>query len=146
MFHQYEHYINKCRHRFLDERFEKLRLKSPDGFLLVRIDKAKVLKMSQLIAELPFHKSHVTRAIFRLHRQGMVTKTADPEDLRGYILKITPLGEKTATEVIGAINDWDNLVNSALTKDEIALIEKTREKIYLFLKNYFEEDTDEKNT
>lgn len=146
MLQQYEHSINRYRHRFLDEKLSALHLKNPDGILLVRMNEVKTIKMAQIIVEFPFHKSHVTRSVYRLFGMHLIKKTPDPDDLRGYILAITPKGEKTAAEVKKCLNEWTELVNKALSKEELATIAKLREKIFEHLKKYFEEDsTDEKN-
>ncbi len=143
---QYDHSINKYRQRFFEEKFGHLHLKTPDAVLLVRVNDAKTIKMAQIINEFPFHKSHVTRAVDRLFELNYLNKTPDPNDLRGYILEITPAGEKIAEEVKKGLNEWNELLNEPLNQEELDSVARIREKIYNHLKKYFEEDLpDEKN-
>ncbi len=140
MLEYYDHLINRYRHRFLESRLTNLGVKNPDGFLLVRIDKQKKIKLAEVVQNLPFHKSHVSRTMLRLVESGYVEKTPDPEDLRGYIITITPKGEKVANKVMGVIREWDNLVQAALSKDELKTLETINRKILDYLADYFKED------
>ncbi len=143
---QYDHSINKYRQRFFEEKFSNLHLKTPDVVLMVKISEAKTIKMAQIINEFPFHKSHVTRAVDRLFELNYLKKTLDPDDLRGYILEITPNGEKIATEVKKGLDEWNELLNKPLSQEELDSVARIREKIYNHLKTYFEEEVaDEKN-
>ena len=137
---QYDHSINKYRQRFFEEKFSHLHLKTPDAVLMVKVNEAKTIKMTQIINEFPFHKSHVTRAVDRLSELNYLKKTPDSDDLRGYILEITSLGEKIAEEVKNGLNEWDVLLNEPLSQEELDSVARIREKIYNHLKNHFEEE------
>ncbi len=139
MNNQYEHMIRKYFFRFLDDRLTPLGVSGPLGYYLVEINKRSSIKMNQLVDLTPYHKSHSTRIVTKLHEMKLITKEIDPEDMRGYILSITDEGRKKAALVEKAHLDWVNLESQALTKEEITLQIKLSEKTYLFLKNYFDE-------
>jgi DNA-binding MarR family transcriptional regulator len=115
-------------------------ISGPLGFYLVEIEKHKSLKMNQLIDLTPYHKSHATRIVAKLTEMGLVDKSVDPEDMRGYILTITKQGIEIAQKVFSAHQDWETLVDSALSKEESNILESLMEKTYLHLKKHFGED------
>lgn len=140
MLSQYEHLINRYHFKFMDDRMGPYGISGPLGFYLVEIEKHKSLKMNQLIDLTPYHKSHATRIVAKLTEMGLVDKSVDPEDMRGYILTITKQGIEIAQKVFSAHQDWETLVDSALSKEESNILESLMEKTYLHLKKHFGED------
>ncbi|MFW5794209.1 MAG: MarR family winged helix-turn-helix transcriptional regulator [Bacillota bacterium] len=140
MNNKYERLINKYHYKFLEEKFKYLNLGRAEAPYLKMIYSNSPIKMNTLISKVIFHKSHTTRAINQMEKDGLIRKEKDPNDLRSYILTITEKGKELAKEVNEILKEWENLVNSALTKKEIELLDKMREKVYLKLKDYFEED------
>ncbi|MFA5420083.1 MAG: helix-turn-helix domain-containing protein, partial [Bacteroidales bacterium] len=80
MYNKMDHRINKFQHRFFEERLEGVGISGPVGGYLMVIFEKKTMKMNDLIEDLPFHKSHATRAINRLQELGYIIKTVDSED------------------------------------------------------------------
>lgn len=140
MDHKYDHQINRYRHRFLQERFSKLSVTRAEAPYLIRIIKAKSMAMNDLINELPFHKSHTTRAIKQLVKDGYVTKEINPEDKRAYILKPTDEGMRVGEEVIAIFKAWEDLVGQTITNEEKKVIDNITYKVYRFLKAYYQEE------
>ncbi len=137
---KYDHLIDKYRHRFLHDRFKKLSVSRGEAPYLFRMVKQKELKMNDLVNELPFHKSHATRAISQLVEQGYITKQKDPNDKRGYILSITEKGEEIGERVDQIFRDWEAVLEPVLTQEDKEFLEKLSEKVYLRLKDYYKED------
>jgi DNA-binding MarR family transcriptional regulator len=117
-----------------------LGLTGPLGFYLMEINKATSIKMNQLVDLTPYHKSHATRMILKLSEMDYVEKLVDPMDQRGFILLITEKGHKMAIEVKKAHEDWEKLVDGALSKDEYEVMTELMKKTYTYLKEHFEED------
>jgi DNA-binding MarR family transcriptional regulator len=142
----YEHGINKYRHRYFEEKFKNVKINFPEVPYLTKIYEAKVIKMNLLISTLQFHKSHSTRAIQELARHHYILKEVDPEDQRGYILSITKEGEAVAKLVLKVIQEWENLITSVISEEEKKVIENIQLKMYNKVRAYFNEDSqDDKN-
>lgn len=135
-----EHLINKYKHRFFDTHLAPLGITPPEANYIVKIYQEKQVKMNDIIQTSPFHKSHGTRAIHSLNERGYITKEIDPSDRRGYILAISESGIPIAQKVITTLNEWDQLMMSALTDSERELLIHLKEKMYLKVKAYFGED------
>ena len=138
--HLVEHAIRKHRQRFLDSKFQRLEISTPQGFYLMRVSEHQKVKLNQLIEQSPFHKSHVTRQIQQLASRDLVQKTIDPDDNRGFIVAITPSGEKMVQAVKRALQDWDDLCASALTEQERLDLHKIQSKILAHVEMTFKED------
>lgn len=139
---EYDHMINKYRHRFLDERFKELEVSRAEAPYLMRISREGKIKMNTLISELPFHKSHTTRAINQLVKDGLIIKETNPEDKRAYVLSVTERGKLVGEKVKSIFNDWDDLLNTVITDEEKEVLKNLTKKIYHLLRNYYnEEDT-----
>jgi len=140
MLNEYEHQLNKYRNRFFDLRLGEIGLAGPPGFYLMKIAMLGPVRMNVVVDETPFHKSHATRAVMRLSQSGLIEKSVDSEDQRGFVLCMTPEGEKAAAFVARTLSEWDELVNSALNETERAALAEITEKMFRRVKHYFEEE------
>ncbi len=139
---EYDHMINKYRHRFLDEGFKDLEISRAEAPYLLKIYKEGKMKMNSLISELPFHKSHTTRAINQLEADGLIIKETNPEDKRAYLLSITAKGIDTGKKVEKVFSSWESMVDTVITDEERTVLKNLTKKIYhLFREYYGEEDT-----
>lgn len=62
--------------------------------MLVELDKAGAIPMSELGTRLSLEKSWVSRAVDTLVDEGLVTKTPNPQDARSWLLGLTPVGKR----------------------------------------------------
>ncbi len=146
MNNHYEHLINKYRHRFFEEKMKGIDLNFPEGPYLIKINEEKRIKMNLLKLSFTFHKSHLTRVINNLLEKGYILKEIDPEDQRGFIVSITPEGERISKEAISIFKEWETLLSSVITAEEQKIIENLQKKMLQNITKYFgEEFSDEKN-
>ena len=137
---QYERMINKYYRQYLEERFKELNIGRAEAPYINLLHRKSPMKMNALISNVIFHKSHTTRAINQLLKDGLITKKKDEDDKRSYIIAITEKGMKVAEKVEEILLDWEELINQSLTSDERIQLENMRKKVYLNLKNYFEKE------
>lgn len=141
---KHEKMINKYHHKFLEQRLRELNIGRAEAPYIKMIYHESPIKMNQLISNVVFHKSHTTRAINQMVKDGLITKEKDSEDKRSYIISITDKGIQVAKSVKQILKDWDYLINSALSEEEQKTLEVMREKVFNKLKEHFEEeDTNE---
>lgn len=139
---EYDHMINKYRHRYLDDSFKDLEISRAEAPYLLKISKEGTMHMNTLISELPFHKSHTTRAINQLERDGLIIKEINPEDKRAYVLTITEKGRILGEKVKSVFTKWEDLINAVVTDEERQMLSNLTKKIYHLLREYYnEEDT-----
>ncbi len=73
------------------------------GFdILIRLARSDdhELRMSELAAQASLTPSGLTRAVDRLHQQGLVTRRSCPDDRRGSFAQLTPAGRDLMEQVI----------------------------------------------
>ncbi len=138
MNNQNERMINKYHHKFLERKFKDFNLGRAEAPYIKMIYHQSPIKMNTLISNVVFHKSHTTRAINQMVKDGLITKEIDKDDKRSYIIAITEKGIEVAKQVQKIMEDWEALINSALDEEERILLDKMREKVYQKLKTYFE--------
>lgn len=139
---QREKMVNKYHQRYLEDKFKDIEVGRAEAPYILMINQDSPIKMNVLISRVVFHKSHATRAINQMVKDGLVIKQTDPEDKRGYILTITQKGSAIANKVDNIVNEWEELVNKALSDEELKQLEVMRQKVYLHLKTFFEEEND----
>ncbi len=137
---EYDYMINKYYYRFLNDRFKKLDITRAEAPYLHKISKAGKMKMNDLIAELPFHKSHSTRAINRLVKDGFIIKEINPDDRRGYLLSLTEKGKAMKEKVNKIFIDWNELIDSVITDEESKVLNNLNKKKYHLLRKYYNEE------
>lgn len=142
MKNQYERIISKYQRQFLEERFKALEIGRAEAPYINMIHRHSPIKMNTLISKVIFHKSHTTRAINQMVKDGLITKQKDSEDKRSYIITITNKGIETAEKVEEILKDWQQLINNALSEEEREQLNNMRKKVYLYLREYFEEEKD----
>ena len=76
--------------RFLTDRID---LGVSAMFVLNRVHREGPLRLTTLAVKEGISQPSMTQLITRLERQGLVTRTADPEDGRGTLVHITELGQ-----------------------------------------------------
>ncbi|MBN2541065.1 MAG: MarR family transcriptional regulator [Bacilli bacterium] len=137
---EYDYLITKYHHRFLDEHFKELEISRAEAPYLHRISKAGKMKMNDLIAELPFHKSHTTRAINQLEKDGYIIKETNPDDKRGYLLSVTQKGIELKDKVHKIFTDWDDLIDTVITDEDRMVLTNLTKKMYHLLREYYGEE------
>jgi DNA-binding MarR family transcriptional regulator len=140
MLNEYDHLLNKYRHRFFEERLGALGLAGPRGFYLKKIADCDSVGLNDVVNDSPFHKSHATRAVMGLAQAGLVRKEADPQDQRCIILHITDQGKEITSVIESTMSDWEDLLASALNENERASLNSIMKKVYLHVRQYYHED------
>lgn len=138
---EYDRAINKYQHRFFDEKFKNLPISRAEGPFLRKIYKlGNSVKMNDLISEMIFHKSHATRSINKMEKDGLIIKEKNPDDLRGYVLTLTDLGKETAEKAEAIFDEWNSLIETIMTDEDRQMLKNLTKKIYHLLREYFNEE------
>ncbi len=138
---EYDRAINKYQHRFFDERFKELSISRAEAPFLRKISKlGDSVKMNDLISEMVFHKSHATRSINKMEKDGLIIKEKNPDDLRGYVLTLTELGKETAKKAEAIIDEWNSLIETIMTDEDRKVLQNLTKKIYHLLREYYNEE------
>lgn len=121
----------------LDQRLARdVRLPIGSFELLVRLARSpgRHLRMSDLAAQAGLTPSGLTRAIDRLHRDGLVVRVPCPSDGRGAFAELTPAGLDRVLAGLGPhLEHVDECFTGALSPEEqrqlLGLLRKVRDHI-----------------
>jgi DNA-binding MarR family transcriptional regulator len=103
----------------VESKLEKIGLSLPKLAALHRLTEAgESLPLGQLADRLKCVKSNVTQLIDRLEADGLVTRTADPNDRRSRIAVLTAAGKKAFTRGTEIQQQAEQELFGALTPDE----------------------------
>jgi DNA-binding MarR family transcriptional regulator len=79
------------------------------------------LRMSELAGQASLTPSGLTRAVDRLHEQGLVTRRSCPDDRRGSFAQLTPAGvELMARTIPEHLSQVDKVLDDVFTREEEA--------------------------
>ncbi len=89
--------------------------------VLFLLEKANGLKMSELSRLLKIDNSAITRVVDRLEKNGLVTREANPDDRRQFLITITDKG-RTDIKVVGKVaNETNAAIREGFSDDEISV-------------------------
>jgi DNA-binding MarR family transcriptional regulator len=89
--------VHSVLYRELERRLVKsngMSISSYDVLLRLTWAGSSGLRMSELATQLLMTTGGLTRLVDRLERDGLITRTRDAHDLRGYVARITPAGRR----------------------------------------------------
>jgi DNA-binding MarR family transcriptional regulator len=81
------------------------------------------LRMSELAQRMFMTSGGLTRLADRLERDGLITRNRSPEDLRGYVVRMTPAGRKALKRANRQhLDDVRELFFDHLSEEELELL------------------------
>jgi DNA-binding MarR family transcriptional regulator len=94
-------------------------LKQQQFVVLNEIANIGEVNQKQLVGELLYEKSNVSKIVKKLKALGLIEVTPSPEDGRITMLRITTPGKKTWVECMTKFDAWNREWIKPLTTDEI---------------------------
>jgi DNA-binding MarR family transcriptional regulator len=86
--------------RRFDEALRRFGLTNGQFSLLMSLNRPEAAGMGAVAALLGMDRTTLTASLKPLERRGLVRVTADPEDRRGRLLRLTPRGMKVLAEAV----------------------------------------------
>jgi DNA-binding MarR family transcriptional regulator len=80
-----------------NERFELTR---DEWRVLAALAELREAKTTRVLESTSLDKMRVSRAVARLERDGLITRTADPDDGRGHLLRLRPAGRTLYARIV----------------------------------------------
>jgi DNA-binding MarR family transcriptional regulator len=116
------------------------RLRAEFGITLPRFDLMAQLernpgglKMNELSRRMMVSGGNVTGLTDQLEKEGLVTRSDDPEDRRAYTVKLTPAGRALFARMAAVHEQWVIELFSGLTASDKAQIHRLLAKLKLHL-------------
>ena len=84
---------------------------------------------NQICDNLHYDKAHTSRVLSVLEQDGLVEKIIDPQDNRKHIYNLTERGSELAKKVKQYMLEWQNIILSEVSEEEIAACKSCATKI-----------------
>lgn len=116
----------------LNSRFSKFGSSYSQVGILKALSDCHQLTQSQICQEQGLDKSTITKTLEHLKKEGLITKSRNPEDTRSYLVSLTQKGEELVQKTAGITQEWTDEVTSGMTEIEkdafLKLLEKASEE------------------
>ncbi len=137
--------IEKCMKKYLKEAFRELDLNIAEGMVLLFLEEHDEAfgeaffeelhripdgrTQEELIRELHYDKSVMTRTMQSLESRDLVIREKNTADSRSYIFRLTPSGQTLVPPLKAAITEWGLQLVDGFSTQELETFEKNLERL-----------------
>lgn len=118
--------MSRCVAQVYRERFG---LSRDEWKVLATLADAGTVKTQAVIAAAALEKMQASRAIARLQAAGHVERIADPEDGRGWLLRLTPAGRALMQKIAPMVLARERHLLEALAPEERLLLDRAIDRL-----------------
>ena len=119
-------------------RLAPLNLSGPKAMFLFCIFDHKTMSQAEICHELDMDKSSVAKMLVRLEKDGLITKTVNPNDIRSFLVSLTDQASAMIPEARKITDNWVDDATNCLTDLEkrnfYELLDKVVDNISCFEK------------
>lgn len=113
--------VSQCVAQVYRERFG---LSRDEWRVLAALADHRTMKMVQVMESSTLEKMQVSRAVARLEGDGLLEKLPDPDDGRGWLLRLRPAGRALYNKVVPMVQAREAFLLEALSAEERAVLDK----------------------
>lgn len=118
--------VSQCVAQVYRERFGLTR---DEWRVIAALAGAGWLKTARVIETTTLEKMPVSRAVARLERDGLVERKPDPDDGRGFLLRLAPAGRALHAKVVPMVQAREAFLLEALDADERRVLDGALDKL-----------------
>ncbi|QCB46881.1 MarR family winged helix-turn-helix transcriptional regulator [Hydrogenophaga sp. PAMC20947] len=118
--------VSQCIAQVYRERFG---LSRDEWRVLAALADAGKVKTSTVIASTTLEKMQVSRAVSRLEGDGLLERIPDPEDGRGWLLRLRPAGRALHGKVVPMVQAREQFLLDALAPQEQQALHQALNKL-----------------
>lgn len=118
--------VSQCLARVYRERFGLTR---DEWRVLAALAEAGTVKTGHVIESTTLEKMQVSRAVARMEDRGLLERLPDPDDGRGWLLRLKPAGRALYQKIVPVVLARERFLLEALEPAERALLERAMAKL-----------------
>jgi DNA-binding MarR family transcriptional regulator len=103
---------------------ERFGLSRDEWRVLAALAGAAWVKTNQVIESSTLEKMQVSRAVTRMERDDLLQRKPDPEDGRGWLLRLTPKGRALYEKIVPMVQARENFLLEALDPADRAALDR----------------------
>jgi DNA-binding MarR family transcriptional regulator len=112
--------VSRSMAQVYDQRFELTR---DEWRVLAALAEVRSMKTGAVIAHTTLDKMAVSRAVKRLERDGLIARDDDPDDGRGYVLRLRPAGRALYRRVVPGVLERERFLFEGLSAAQRAALD-----------------------
>lgn len=114
---------------FLTKKYNKYNIGSGQHMFLIQLYNYDGLSQEELASLLNIDKGTTARAIKKLEDQGYITRIKDEDDKRANKIFLTEKAEDIRIGFFEILGQWNDILTSGLTEEEVEVVLKLMKKI-----------------
>lgn len=118
--------VSQCLAQVYRERFGLTR---DEWRVLAALADAGIVKTGDVIQSTTLEKMQVSRAVTRLQAEGLLERVPDPEDGRGWLLRLKPAGRALFQKITPMVQAREAFLLEALEPAERAVLERAIDRL-----------------
>jgi DNA-binding MarR family transcriptional regulator len=118
--------VSQCVAQVYRERFGLTR---DEWRILAALAGAGTVKTSHVMQSSTLEKMQVSRAVARMERDGLIERLPDPEDGRGWLLRLKPAGRALHARVVPMVRAREEFLLSVLEPQERQVLDRAIDKL-----------------
>jgi DNA-binding MarR family transcriptional regulator len=108
---------------------ERYELSRDEWRVLAALSTVPAVRTAAVIARTTLDKVSVSRALARLEARGLVERTSDPEDGRGYLIRLLPAGRALYRKIVPSVQAREQFLLEGLSAEERAVLDGALDKL-----------------
>lgn len=96
---------------------------------LIRIRYSDKTTQKELVELFKVSEGYTAKLLRKFEDKGYITRCEDPSNRRKKIVKLTEKGKVKTDDLIGVIDEWEKIVTSDMTGEEVSLLKRLLFKV-----------------
>lgn len=130
IYHYVEELVSNFR-KYMDENFNDDTISRAEFPALVRLRFTDNATQKEIVDLLDVSDGYTAKLLRKFEVNGYITREEDPTNRRRKIVKLTAEGIEKTDELIGIIEDWENVVSAKISHEEAETLKKILFKLII---------------
>ena len=130
IYHYVEELVSNFR-KYMDENFNDDTISRAEFPALVRLRFTDSATQKEIVDLLDVSDGYTAKLLRKFEVNGYITREEDPTNRRRKIVKLTAEGIEKTDELIGIIEDWENVVSAKISHEEAETLKKILFKLII---------------
>ncbi len=96
---------------------------------LIRIRYSDKTTQKELVELFKVSEGYTAKLLRKFEDKGYITRCEDPSNRRKKIVELTEKGKVKTDDLIGVIDEWEKIVTSDMTSEEVSLLKRLLFKV-----------------
>ena len=115
--------------KYIKEVFDETDITRAELPFLIRIRFSEKTTQKELVELFKVSEGYTAKLLRKFEDKGYITRCEDPSNRRKKIVELTEKGKVKTDDLIGVIDEWEKIVTSDMTGEEVSLLKRLLFKV-----------------